>query len=970
MQPLRPFFSDFTKGEISPRMEGRVDIEEYVRSCRSLQNLILHPSGGIDRRPGTYYCGGAKTDSGIVMILPFVSSDEDAYVLEFTDYLLRIWDGSSLVQSGGSDLEITTPWAEEHLFELKVAQSGNNLYFAHPSYDLTKLTYSGADVWSLKSSTDNDLLCIGHDVSPFISFYTFIGGQLEKIPDPTNLPADVATDVAFSGQDSLAVAYQTSSPYMIVYNRNGDVFTKIADPATTPTGHGISASWSPDGVYLAIGHYTSPFVTIYKRSGDVLTKLANPATLPTGNCKGVEFSHDGVYLAVGHDVSPYITIYKRNGDTFTKLADPADLPAGQTNEPSWSPDDKYLACPHNNSPYITIYKRSGDTFVKLSNPGTLPTGTGSSSSWSPSGIYLAVTMTASPYIYIYKRSGDSFTKLANPASLPTSMSAGCTWDRTETYLAVTNNVTPFMTVYSRSGDTFTKLSNPGTLPAGAAYNCDFSVDGWTEIPWGVNKPSALTFHEQRLVVGRGRKVWASVVGDPQDFTQDSADASKGYEYEFASNVHELIRWMITKQHNIILGTTMGEWLMSGGDSPLSNVSVYMERVSAYGSQNIQAVAANESVLYVQKGGMRLREFVYSNERGGYLSPDLTYLADHLGEAKFVQLAWQRAPRPVLWCVMEDGELIAITVDRNHNISGWHRHPTDGTVESAAVIPTSNGEDRIYLVVNRTINGTTKKYIEYMMPLYWGSDQGDCFFVDSGLTFDYSDYTASMSGATAAEPVVVSATAHPFSNDDFVRITGVEGMTELNGNVYMVKNKAANTFELYLIDGTTELNGSGFSAYTGGGTVQKVVKSISGLSHLEAKTVHLLADGATHPTETVASGAITLDRYASKIHVGLGYTPLIQPQRLRENVTVFKRIDHLLLRFYRTLGVQAGPDTDNLETIVFRTASDPMDSPPPLYTGDKEVAFRGGFSRDGDIVITQDQPLPMSLLAIFADVLVS
>jgi hypothetical protein len=76
-------------------------------------------------------------------------------------------------------------------------------------------------------------------------------------------------------------------------------------------------------------------------------------------------------------------------------------------------------------------------------------------------------------------------------------------------------------------------------------------------------------------------------------------------------------------------------------------------------------------------------------------------------------------------------------------------------------------------------------------------------------------------ATAAEPVVITATAHTFRNGDLVGFTGVVGMTELNGNTYMVANAAANTFELYDENGTVKLDGTGFTAYVSDGVIWRI-----------------------------------------------------------------------------------------------------------------------------------------------------
>ena len=80
---------------------------------------------------------------------------------------------------------------------------------------------------------------------------------------------------------------------------------------------------------------------------------------------------------------------------------------------------------------------------------------------------------------------------------------------------------------------------------------------------------------------------------------------------------------------------------------------------------------------------------------------------------------------------------------------------------------------------------------------------------------------SVEGATQADPVVITATAHAFEDGDLVKFTEVGGMTELNDNTYMVANKADDTFELYDENGTVSLDGSAFGAYTSGGYIWKI-----------------------------------------------------------------------------------------------------------------------------------------------------
>lgn len=79
-------------------------------------------------------------------------------------------------------------------------------------------------------------------------------------------------------------------------------------------------------------------------------------------------------------------------------------------------------------------------------------------------------------------------------------------------------------------------------------------------------------------------------------------------------------------------------------------------------------------------------------------------------------------------------------------------------------------------------------------------------------------TGSITGATQANPCVLTVTAHPFANGDQVKVSGVVGMTQLNGNVYTVAGATTNTFQL------TGINSTGYTAYVSGGTV-KLVRTI-------------------------------------------------------------------------------------------------------------------------------------------------
>jgi len=152
-----------------------------------------------------------------------------------------------------------------------------------------------------------------------------------------------------------------------------------------------------------------------------------------------------------------------------------------------------------------------------------------------------------------------------------------------------------------------------------------------------------------------------------------------------------------------------------------------------------------------------------------------------------------------------------------------------------------------------------------------------------------------------------------------------------------------------------------------------VTTISNLHHLEGETVAVLADGAAHSDRTVADGAITLAREATTVTVGLAYEADGQTMRIEAGAAdgtaqgKTKRIHQVVWRFFDTLGWKYGRDFDNLYEIQFRSAGDAMDSPPPIFTGDKFTNWPGGYDREGQLCFRHDQPLPATLVAIMPQV---
>jgi hypothetical protein len=416
-------------------------------------------------------------------------------------------------------------------------------------------------------------------------------------------------------------------------------------------------------------------------------------------------------------------------------------------------------------------------------------------------------------------------------------------------------------------------------------------------------PACVSFYEERLFFAGSRDkpqtIWASRSGDFENFAPTETDGTLADDcalsFTIASDQVNAIRWL-SPGAVLAVGTVGGEFTLraSAQDEPLTPANVQVKRQTTRGCAYQPPVQVDSVVLFLQRAGRKIREFVFAFETDGYQAPDLTLLAEHLTRGGLRQLAYMREPDSTLWAARGDGVLLGMTYERPQEVVAWHRHLLGGQhgaggarVESVAVIPSPDGgEDQLWLAVLRTIDGTTRRYVEFLeAPFDEAQAQSDAFFVDCGLTY-----------AGAA------------------------------------------------------------------------VETIAGLDHLEGETVAVLADGAVHPNRLVTGGEIALDWPAAKVHVGLPYRSRLQTMRFEAGAAdgtaqgKTARIHAATVRLWNSLGAKLGAD-ETVESIPFRSSSDAMGSPPALFTGDKRVAFPKGYDTAPRVTVVQDQPLPLTVLAI-------
>lgn len=543
-----------------------------------------------------------------------------------------------------------------------------------------------------------------------------------------------------------------------------------------------------------------------------------------------------------------------------------------------------------------------------------------------------------------------------------------------------------------------------------AYNTDFSADiefnapvddesTSTEVRLGIwsdttSYPSCVTFHENRLIFGGSAdyplRFDGSYSGDYERFSPSDSDGtitdSHAISFTLNSNGVNNIRWMESTEKGLIIGTVAAPWLVksASSESALSPTSVDAKPVSSEGSANIQPINLGKSLLFLQNSRRRLQEVAFHFNFDGFEVTDISVLSEHITGTGIKEIARQQEPQTMGWGVRDDGVLVGSVYARLAEALrvGWHRHilggysdaaNTHAKVESVAVIPHSDGSrEEVWFLVKRYIDGSTKRYVEVMTQFFDDNvEQKDAFFVDCGLTYDDPK---TITGITSANPVVVTAAAHGFSDGDKILPSDVVGMKDddgtshINGISFLVANKTTNTFELTDLEGNA-IDGSSFSDYVSGGKVRKYVTTISGLDHLEGESVSVLADGAVQPNKTVSSGSITLAYAATTAHIGYSYNSDGQLMRLEAgsaNGTALgkiRRTHKVGFLLHRSLGLKIGTSFDDLQTLHFQRTDNIMGRAPELFSGVRVETLAADYDFENQICWRQDQPLPSTILAV-------
>jgi hypothetical protein len=177
---------------------------------------------------------------------------------------------------------------------------------------------------------------------------------------------------------------------------------------------------------------------------------------------------------------------------------------------------------------------------------------------------------------------------------------------------------------------------------------------------------------------------------------------------------DTINWLLPIQ-NLMLGGQSAEISAKSNsfDEPITPSKFQIMPVSTQGSAAIPAMMVDNTGLFVQRSGSRVFELSYDSTNYSYGTKDLTALLPEVGIPYFITADVQRQPDTRAHFVRSDGTVAVLVFDSAEEVRCWIEIETDGLVEDVAVLPGSTGnlEDEVYYVVNRTINGSTVRYLE-------------------------------------------------------------------------------------------------------------------------------------------------------------------------------------------------------------------------------------------------------------------
>lgn len=731
---IYPIQANFSRGELSPRLHARIDIDYYKAGLKTCTNWTALRQGGLRKRPGFQMVKEVKNSAKKTRLIPFVFSVVQTYALEFGEgYMRPLVNGGIITTGGGAPSAITkaNPAVVTHTAHGFGAAAATLQVYATGLGGMVELNNREFQLTVI----DANSYSLAVNSSGFTTFTS--GGQISRIVEVATpyLEDDLAKLDYSQSADVLTVCHQNYQPIEI---------TRLSETnwtVTTPT--------FKDGPYL---------------------------DEPVNNSNGVKPSDRNV-ITTGGSAGSYGNVFDGNEAT-----------AESKDEPPWTVtytlgtgvsrvcNSYYVQMGGNRSAARAItawtfegYDGAWNVLHRVADQGSWGSGEKRFYDFVNAKAFSAYRMviTASVGGDLKKVDGGTDTSILqfcetgwgfNGDFAPTMT---LTFDNTSNVNGGagfgSNDVGRHIRLYGSDGKwrwfLITGVTST-TAVTGRMYGYGlpdtdkifrWKLGAWRPGSW----PAKVSFYQARRVFARAPNEVNTLnftkTADFYDFgTSQPLVDDDGIRIKLLSGQVNAINWLV-EDERLVIGTGANIRILgkANENAGFGATNFDQKQQTSNGAKEVKPVAVGSVVLYADAFGKIIREFVYDLNQDGYVGPDVTIISDHLIASGVAEMAYQAVPDSIVWIVTGAGGLVAMTYEREQKIVALTRISvaagdtgTQAFVESVCSIPAAT-RNEVYIVVRRTINGTTRRYIERLAPEFEYMAAEDGVFLDSSLTYSGS-----------------------------------------------------------------------------------------------------------------------------------------------------------------------------------------------------------------------------------------
>lgn len=718
----------FARGELSPRLHARTDIDHYRLSLKECTNWYVLRQGALRKRPGTQFIAEVRDSAAKTRLVPFTFSTEQAYVLEFGDEYFRVFANGGTITEGAQAMSAATQANPVVVTVTGHGYANGDRVLIAGTGGMTELNNRE---FTIANQSTNAFELSGIDGTGFTTYTS--GGTVSRI-------VEVATPYATADLTGLKFAQSADTLYVAHANYAPIKITRSSDTAWT-----VTEMVFLDGPYLQ--QPTTATSLTLSADGNVIPDMTSNST-PSGNATAsqgagtswncmdrriittfsqtdngagwIEYDAGSPKTVVGYTIRP-----NSAGTGY-----PSDFVFQGFDGVDWITLDARLGEIFGGSELKSFEFKNTTSYDKYRLKWTDNEGGGSTTRISELGftespVTMAdITMTASAVTDINEGQGFLATDVGRPVRFRGS-------DGIWRWFSITAHTSATVVDGKLYGQHMPDLEPTATWRMGA---------------WSVETgyPGSVTFFEERLVWARTntepQKVWGSkTFGFDDHGVSTPLVDDDAFSIEIASDQVNEIKW-ISEASDLLIGTSNAIRTLGPSDTSkaFSATNVRQRRHTTVGSSALQPARIGSVALYADQFAKSLRELFFSFENNAFTAPELTILSDHLLASGIVDLAFAESPDSILWIALASGDLVSLTFERDQRIVGMARHllaggaaDVQGSVESIATIPGPLASE-VWLVVRRTIGGIVRRYVERLSTPFEGMTIEDATFLDGFL----------------------------------------------------------------------------------------------------------------------------------------------------------------------------------------------------------------------------------------------